>query len=455
VKGLAILRRLQVLSLLLSRHMGGLQTQPRADRSADRSEDYSAARILVLTVFMCFLAAACHAQDAPVVCRDGNGSFEAAFGTGVSVQAAAARRDGFATHSCEGALLWDKGRLVVATAVSEVDIDGFGIDLGLGSPVTTLQVKKSAADCCMTLQIYSLRKPPKLFRSIIGGSFFRTADTDLDGQIEIWTSDAASLDGFEPGDIAWSAVAPTLVLRFVRGRLLDVSSEFRRYFDSQIARLQGELNSEDLRDFKSSNGRLPVTAYFSPDDVRRGERLARIKQRVVQMVWAYLYSGREEQAWAALDQMWPPADRDRIRAAIVSARARGIRVQIDATSATSSSGAERLAEIADLRTLRTAPPEMKIAGQVPEQKTLRVARPLPIWIGRRIPQGQPEPALADSGVLVDLVIDAAGKVRSAESDNPAFDQSFKNSTAQWKFIPAFREGRAVASRIYLIVEPKR
>ena len=58
-------------------------------------------------------------------------------------------------------------------------------------------------------------------------------------------------------------------------------------------------------------------------------------------------------------------------------------------------------------------------------------------------------------MLVDLVIDAAGKVRAAESDNPAFDPLFKNSTAEWKFIPAFGNGRAIASRIYLIVEPKR
>ena len=435
--------------------MASLPAQLRVDRREDYGAARATARIAILTVFMCVLAAACHAQGAPVVCRDGNGSFEAVFTSGVSAQAGATRRDGFATHSCEGALLWDKGRLVVATGVSEVDIDAFGIDLGLGSPVTTIQVKRSAAECCTTLQIYSLRKPPKLLRAITGGGFFRAADTDLDGQIEIWTNDAASVDGFEPGDITWSEVAPTLVLRFVRGRLLDVSSEFQRYFDSQIARLQSELNPEDLREFKSSSGRLPVTAYFSQADVRRGERLARTKERVVQIVWAYLYSGREEQAWAALDQMWPPADRDRIRDAIVSARARGIRAQIDGTSAMSHSGAERLAEIVDLRTVRTAPPELKIDGRAPEQKTLAIVRPVPIWIGRKIPQGQPEQALGDSGVLVDLVIDAAGKVRSAESDNPAFDESFKNSTTQWKFIPAFREGRAVASRIYLIVEPKR
>ena len=96
-----------------------------------------------------------------------------------------------------------------------------------------------------------------------------------------------------------------------------------------------------------------------------------------------------------------------------------------------------------------------MAGRTPEDKTANLVRPVPIWIGRRVAQGEPQQALADSGVLVDLVIDAAGKVRAAESDNPAFDRSFKNSTTEWKFIPAFGNGRAIASRIYLIVEPKR
>jgi outer membrane biosynthesis protein TonB len=246
------------------------------------------------------------------------------------------------------------------------------------------------------------------------------------------------------------------VQRFVRGRLLDVSSEFQRYFDAQITRMRSELNADDLREFKNSDGRLPHTAYFSATDVRRGEELARTKARVVQIVWAYLYSGREEQASRALDQMWPAADRERIRAAIVSARNRGIRGQIDGTSTVVASGAEKHSEIVDARTARSTPaPEMKMAGRSAEEKTQNLVRPVPIWIGRLAAQGEAERALAESGVLVDLVIDAAGKVRAAESDDPAFDQSLKNSTAEWKFIPAFRDGRAVASHIYLIVEPKR
>jgi hypothetical protein len=405
-------------------------------------------------LLFCAMASACHAQTEAVVCRDGSGSFEAAFPTGVTVHAGAARREGLATRACEGTLLWDKQKLVVATAVAQVDIDAFGIDLGLGAPVVTFQSMSTGTACCMTFQIYSLRKPPKLLRTITGGSFFSTADTDLDGQIEIWTNDAASLDGFESPEVGRPDLASTVILRFVHGRLWDVSSEFQGYFDNEIARVRNALDPEDLRDFKNSNGRLPPTAHFSAEDLRHSENLERTKVRVLQIIWSYLYSGREQEAWNSLTELWPAVDRDRIRAAILSARARGIRAQVDGVSAKVSSGAQKRTEVFDARTVRTVQPGMKLSEAAPEKRGAGVILPAPILIGRQVPEGREE-TLADSGLMLDLVIDSAGKVRSAESDEPSFDSSLKSATARWKFIPALRAGRAVASRIYFIISPKR
>jgi hypothetical protein len=393
----------------------------------------------------------CHAQGEAVVCRNGSGNFEATFPSGVSVQVGAARREGLARRECEGALLWNKSKVVVATGVAQMDVDAFGIDLGMGTPVATFQVKKTDAECCMTLQIYSLRQPPKLLRTITGGSFFSTADTDLDGQIEIWTNDAASLEGFE---VSRTDLAPTIVLRFVRGLLVDVSSEFQGYFDNQIAKLRGALSAADLREFKNSSGRLPPTAHFSPEDMRRSENLGRTKEKVLQIIWDYLYSGREQEAWGALGEMWPAADAGRIRAAILSARARGIRAQADGTSEKVSSGAEKRTEILDVRTLRSAQPGMKMSEGAAENRRWGIVLPAPILIGREATDGREE-NLADSGLLLDLVIDAAGKVRSAESADPSFSNSLKNSTARWKFIPTLRSGRAIASRVFFIISPKR
>jgi hypothetical protein len=406
------------------------------------------------------IAGVCHAQSGAVVCHNGIGNFEAISLTGVSVQVGAARSQGFARRECEGALLWEKSKALIATGVAEMDVDAFGIDLGVGSPVATFQVKKADAECCMSLEIYSLRKPPKLLRTITGGTFFSTADTDLDGQVEIWTNDTASLEGFESRESGGSYYAPTVVLRFVQGRLLEVGSEFQGYFDGVIDRIRRGLDPEELREFKNSSGRLPPTAHFSAEELRHSEKLEHTKEKLLQIVWAYLYSGREQEAWKSLAEMWPPADFDRIRTAIIGSRDRGIRAQVDGVSEKVSSGAEKGTEVFDARTLRVVQATMMLTGQHVqgeriEGKRTDIVLPAPILIGHKPAEGRTDDTLPDSGLMLDLVIDAAGKIRKAGSTDPLFDSPLREAATNWKFVPAFRGARPIASEIYFIISPKR
>jgi hypothetical protein len=152
---------------------------------------------LAWLALLCLVSSPCHAQIPDVLCKEGSGSFEAAFHTGVKVRVGAAKKDGLARRLCEAAMSWDQHNEVVATDAFQLDADAFGVDLGVGAPVATLQVKKSSADCCMTYAIYSLQKPSRLLRTITGGDFFSAADTDLDGRVEIWRHDAAAVAGFE------------------------------------------------------------------------------------------------------------------------------------------------------------------------------------------------------------------------------------------------------------------
>ena len=50
--------------------------------------------------------------------------------------------------------------------------------------------------------------------------------------------------------------APTVILRFSADKLLDVGAEFQPYYDREIARFEGELNRDELRDFKNSEETL-------------------------------------------------------------------------------------------------------------------------------------------------------------------------------------------------------
>ena len=280
-------------------------------------------------LLLCLTSRLCLAQMHDVLCTEGEGNFEAEFNNGVRVRVGAARNGTFATRACAGTLSWDKQELSVARDASQVDIDGFSVDLGVGVPVVAFQVKKSGSDCCMEYRIYALEKPPHLLRTITGGGFFGASDTDLDGSVEIWTDDAAAVNGFDSLSLSELDFSPVLVLRFAHGKLLDVSSEFQPYFDGQIAKIKVELRSQDLLDFKDSDGRLISSSSSS---VERLHRLRMAKAKILEVVWSYLYSGREAEAWRSIDEMWPTGDVSRIRAEILAARGRGIRSQTDGES---------------------------------------------------------------------------------------------------------------------------
>jgi len=403
-----------------------------------------------LFLLSCLTATVCHAQIHDVICRDGAGDFDTEFHTGVKVHVGAARNGELATRVCEATLSWTNQNLVITAAAAQLDVDALGVDLGMAVPVVAFQVKKSTPECCMEYKIYSLRTPPVLLRTISGGEFFSAADTDLDGRVEIWTDDAASVEGFESLLLSDLDFTPPIVLRFVRDRLLDVSSEFQAYFDQKIAEERAKLSPQDLGDFKTSDGKLASTTAFPAD---RLFHLRRVKVKVLEIVWSYLYSGREREAWRSLADMWPAADVDRIRAAILNARARGIRAQVGGVSTVIPTGREIHAKIFDGTTIVTATPGVTPKDVTPQ---LEITPPKPILMQRPPPLTAFELGLAQSESNLKLVIDSAGKVRSAEMmGNAQVDEGLMNSTSKWKFIPAFSADQPVASRIFLGVSLKR
>jgi hypothetical protein len=388
----------------------------------------------------------CQPQARSVLCRGGNGNFDAEFRTGVKVHVGAARSGGAATFArrlCAARLSWDNQELAVATGDLQVDLDAFGVDLGDGVPVAAFQIKKSDADCCMDYRIYSLEEPPRLLRTITGGEFFSASDMDLDGSVEIWTDDAAALDGFDKLTLGELDSAPTVVFRFTHGQLRDVSAEFQSYFDDEIARIGAGILPQDREDFKNSDGKL--AAIPTPAWTERLHHLRMVKIKVLEIVWAYLYSGRAQDAWHTLAEMWPPADMDRIRTALLKTQALGIHSQAEATSTGPSKGKKKHAHIFDA--VSRSGPENKL--QVVPPTAILLQRPP---LSETQPQGPPEPE-----VLLDLVVDAAGKVRSAESAGrmKSVDPELIHAASTWKFIPAFKDGRAVASRLHLTVSPRQ
>ncbi len=413
------------------------------------------ASTILSSAILCTICIASSSQAQDVVCSNGFGSFDAKSPTGVAVSVGAVRDAEFARRACQARFTWSGQDLVVEHGASQVDVDMMDVDLGLGSQVVAFQIKQSTFDPLMKYEIYSLAKPPSKLRTITGGDFFRAADTNLDGRIEIWTSDAAAVDGFENLPLSALDFAPPVVLRFEHRRLIDVGSEFPVQFDRKINTVKAQLDSQQLSNFKNSDGKLSNT---SPAAIDALHELRRTKIKVLEIVWCYLYSGREEDAWHALADMWPPADFDRIRTAILNAREHGIRSQVDGVSSGSSHPRRRgKVMIYDRVTATQSDGQMHVedetGGSGDHMRAYEVdTSPQPIVFRRPPPPQGVSPATFNAEVAVNLVIDAAGKVWSIKTEGNT-DKDLIDASAQWKFVPALKNGNPVASRLRLGVTP--
>jgi hypothetical protein len=343
--------------------------------------------------------------------------------------------------------MWGSEEVTVASDVAQVGIDVLGADIGFGKPIVAFQIDQTGDGVKRSYQVYSLIKPPRLLYTITGADSYVAADSDMDGRVEIWTDDAASIAGFEGVPLKSFDFAPTVVLRFENKHLADASSEFTSHYDTQIKDLRAQIDPQDLATFKNSDGALSLKIPRSSDELYR---LARTKIKVLEIVWAYLYSGRDAQAWSALQEMWPSQDFNRIRMAMSDVRERGIlrgvaRAQDNSKhkhhahiyDATGSSGAV---------SLNVFNPSGGAADAAKSEPL--VVQPRSILL-RRPPPDEVEKFRATDAML-ELVVDAAGKVRSTKLLNGA-DKRWIEASAGWHFIPALRDGSPVACRFRLSV----
>ncbi len=445
--------------------------QERNLRALARGSNAIQLAVLVLFFLFCTSSASCGAQQQRSLCRDGFGIFSSKFQTGVTVTVGASKNGAFASHACEASLRWRKSAMHVVEGAYLVDIDVLGADLGLGFPVVAFQIKNAEHDRLMTYQIYSLQEPPRLLRTLTGGDSYDAQDMNLEDRSEIWTDDAGAVDNFENLPLSSFNFLPTVVLAFEKRKLTDISSEFQPYYDRQIAQVKSQLDARTLTEFKNTDGEL---SSVPPQLLAELHEILRTKIAVLEIVWAYLYSGREQQAWNALAEMWPPADISRIRDAIQNARAQGILHEVDEVSKPDV-------------TVRWKRHAMVYAAPAEPDKNLDAfgnsisralqkgmitnggedaegagspagSRPIAIYLDVQV-RDQSQLEVPHSEIPLNLVIDAAGKVQSAKlvnnADRGPIGDNVIGSSASWNFIPAFSAGRPVACRIQMSVSPEQ
>jgi len=208
-------------------------------------------------------------------------------------------------HNCRADLIDHSGKSTPLLQAWELSIhQGTGEDIfGDGHPTLILEAFSGGAHCCYTYRLVSLSDPPVVLRPIENEAPFYFFKDKATGQFRIMTSDGA-FDYFD-GMCHACVPFPRVVLQADASGLRDVSVQFTEQYDSEIAAARARIAEGDIGKF--------ITADFQD-----------AKAVVLDIVYSYLYSGREVQAWQTLDEMWPTGDRERIKKLILKTRAEGL-----------------------------------------------------------------------------------------------------------------------------------
>lgn len=214
---------------------------------------------------------------------------------------------------CQAYLVDPAGRRTFLLEDANISIhQGTGMNLfGDGNAALVIEGYTGGSHCCYTYRIVNLGEHPLILPPIQNGSPFYFFKDKASGQSRIMTSDG-DFDDFDrlcPG----CELFPRVVLRVDSTGLHDASADFLDQYDSEIALANAKIGKDEI-------GRFLMSDF---EDARA---------LVLEIVYSYLYSGREAQAWQALDEMWPAKDRARIKQQILTAKAKGLLSKIEKTS---------------------------------------------------------------------------------------------------------------------------
>lgn len=279
-------------------------------------------------LFILLLLACGRALAAPS-CVNGGGAVFKPLWDGYTVQIGPGPGDH--AKECRAAVVASDGKVIYETYGADAEVDAAtGRDVSNdGNRDVVLDTHTTAGN---VYSIVSTGNPPGLVRQFVTASELSFEDRLGDGHVEIVTQDTAFV-GFE-GLAAEDSPRPMVFLRLKGERVANVSSLYWPEYEMVITREKAQLGKWDIGDFMGTNPTNKTdsekAAGPSPQENRR---MLATKAAILRIVVSYLYAGKGQEAWQSLKEMWPYADRDRVRQAILKTRMSGVLGDINRTTA--------------------------------------------------------------------------------------------------------------------------
>lgn len=267
-------------------------------------------------------------------CAGGRGELHRQLWDGYTLQVGPAQGDH--VNECFAAVIAPDGKTLFEVSGADatmLQITGRDVN-GDGKPDVVL-LTHAANSPENVYSIVGTAEPAGLIRQIVTAATLSFEGRGEDGRTEIVTRDTA-FRGFD-GLPADKTPKPLIFLRLKGKDIHNVSQVYWPEYEREIALARGRLGKKDMELFTDDGGNLPKPDKPKELSPQEWEHLQEIKGVVLEIALDYLYGGRGQEAWKTISEMWPLADRQRIRQEILRARMGGVMRDINRTQAKQAS----------------------------------------------------------------------------------------------------------------------
>jgi hypothetical protein len=272
-------------------------------------------RLARFHAFVLLLAAAttaCAQADAGIECRFWSKPYARTFPLRGGYKLKMTHVEPVKEIGCHAEVLSPRGETLFTDEEWDISLDQKDVDINRdGRTDLVLRGYSGGSHCCWTYWIITPSMRPALRKKIENQAHVRFEDLSRTGAIT-WVAQDGSFDYFD-GLCHACSVFPDLYLKMQGDKILDVSTDYRSRYDDEIKAARFKLIHEPLQHFMAARNEQEMS-----------NAAENVKPLVLTVVLAYLYSGREDQAWKALEEMWPRFDRQRIQKLIMETRGKGL-----------------------------------------------------------------------------------------------------------------------------------
>jgi hypothetical protein len=278
-----------------------------------------------VAAFLAVFSTVCFAV-APNGCAQGSGEYHRDLADGAKVDFGA-QTGGTGPAQCRAVVMKADGTAVFEISAPEVllnEITGSDVN-GDGKPDVVIESHRARGQCCFTYSIVTPGLTPPLVKEITTSVPLNFEERE--GTIQITGRDNAFM-GFDGLPDEFSPT-PLAIFRLRGSTMYYVGQAYWHDYELDINEARNSIPRSRLDKFKGgANSGSGINGQQKADTLE-GRELYSTKGTVLQIVLDYLYGGKGQEAWKALQEMWAYPDYIRVRQLILQARSRGLMSEVN------------------------------------------------------------------------------------------------------------------------------